>query len=64
VPKTKVIKLRVTDEEHALLARRAVSEGTTITNLVRAGVGVAQGSVGASYAARVKIVGVSGGAAL
>jgi uncharacterized protein (DUF1778 family) len=63
VSKTKSIKLRVTDEEHALLARRAVSEGTTITNVIRAAVGVAQGSVGSSYAARVKTAGVSGGAA-
>jgi hypothetical protein len=57
VTKTKIIKLRVSEEEHALLALRAVRLNTTLTNLVRAGVGLEAG-MPSTYAERANRAGV------
>jgi hypothetical protein len=38
--KSRILKFRVTEDEHARLVRRAVAERTTLTNLVRGELGL------------------------
>jgi hypothetical protein len=52
--KSSSLKIRVTDEEHALLALRATREGVTISSLIRIELGLDRGAIG-SYADRVAV---------